>query len=48
MNKDYDPMVEINMFIITLKGFAVTSIYSDDSEVGNNEKTINRIVELFK
>ncbi len=48
MNKDYDPMVEINMFIITLKGFAVTSIYSDDSEDGNNEKTINRIVELFK
>ena len=44
----YDPMVEINMFIITLKGFAVTSIYSDETEVENNEKTINRIIELYK
>lgn len=43
-----DPIVEFNMFIITLKGFAVTSIYSDDSEAENNEKIINRIIELFK
>jgi len=48
MIKGYDPIVEINMFIITLKGFAVTSIYSDDGEAENNEKTINRIIELFK
>lgn len=48
LTNDYDPMVEINLFIITLKGFAVTSIYSDDSEAEKNEKTINRIIELFK
>ena len=48
MNEGYDPLVELNMFIITLKGYAMTSIYSDDSEVDNNEKTIDRIIELFK
>jgi len=48
MNEGYDPLVELNMFIITLKGYAITSIYSDDSEVDNNEKTIDRIIELFK
>lgn len=48
MGENYDPMVEINMFIITLKGFAITSIYSDDTEYENNEKIVNRIIELFK
>ena len=48
MNEDYDPEVELNMFIITLKGFAVTSIYSDEGEDENNEKTIDRIIEIFK
>jgi len=48
VNEGYDPLVELNMFIITLKGYAMTSIYSDDSEVDNNEKTIDRIIELFK
>ena len=48
VNEGYDPLVELNMFIITLKGYAITSIYSDDSEVDNNEKTIDRIIELFK
>jgi AcrR family transcriptional regulator len=48
VSEGYDPVVELNMFIITLKGFAMTSIYSDDSEVENNEKTIDRIIELFK
>jgi len=44
----YDPMVEINMFLITLKGFAITSIYMDENEDENNQKAINRIIELFK
>jgi len=48
VSEGYDPMVELNMFIITLKGYAMTSIYSDDSEAENNEKTIDRIIELFK
>jgi len=48
VNEGYDPLVELNMFIITLKGYAITSIYSGDSEFENNEKTIDRIIELFK
>lgn len=44
----YDPEIEIKMFLITLKGFAITSIYADDREDENNEKAINRIIELFK
>jgi hypothetical protein len=36
------------MFIITLKGFAITSIYSGINEDKNNEKALNRIIELFK
>lgn len=44
----YDPMVEISLFLITLKGFAITSIYTSDVENETNEKAINRIIELFK
>ena len=42
--KHYDSDNEINMFYITMLGFAVRSIFSDD----DNEKALNRIVELFK
>ncbi len=45
---EYDPDGEFNMFLITLKGFAITSIYSDENDEANNEKLINRIIELFK
>jgi AcrR family transcriptional regulator len=45
---DYDPLLEMNMFIITLKGFAITYIYNDDENDQYYEKTINRIIELFK
>jgi hypothetical protein len=48
MGDRYDPKVEINMFIITLEGFAITSIYSDNQDDENNEKVITRIIELFK
>ena len=43
---DYDPILDMNMFLITLKGYAITRIYIDDEE--DDEKTINRIIELFK
>lgn len=48
MPENYDPVVEFNMFVTTLKGFAITSIYSDSGDDEENEKTINRIIELFK
>jgi AcrR family transcriptional regulator len=45
IGKESDNYSQIDMFIITMTGFAVKSIYSDDDD---NEKTINRIIELFK
>jgi AcrR family transcriptional regulator len=45
IGKQYDPDSEINMFLITMIGFAVKSIYSDADD---NDKAINRIIELFK
>ena len=47
-DENYDPEVEMNLFLVTLKGFALTRIYMDDSEDEENEKVINRIIELFK
>jgi AcrR family transcriptional regulator len=44
----YDPELEMNMFLMTLKGFATTFIYTDfDDEVFFN-KTVNNIIELYK
>jgi AcrR family transcriptional regulator len=45
---DYDPYLELNMFIISLKGFALTYIYMDQEEDIYFEKTVNRIIELYK
>ncbi|MCU0361834.1 MAG: TetR/AcrR family transcriptional regulator [Bacteroidales bacterium] len=47
-NTEYDPRLEMNMFIITIKGFALTYIFSDDEDKEFTEKTINRIIETFK
>jgi hypothetical protein len=41
----YDSDGEFNMFLITMMGFAMKSIYSDDD---GDEKAINRIIEVFK
>jgi len=45
---DYDPGLELNMFIITIKGFALASIYMDQEDEIYYEKTVNRIIELYK
>jgi AcrR family transcriptional regulator len=41
----YDSDGEFNMFLITMMGFAMKSIYSEDD---GDEKAINRIIEVFK
>jgi len=44
---DYDPVLELSMFILTFKGFAITYIYSDiDNEYF--EKSVNNIIALYK
>ncbi len=45
---DYDPYLDLNMFIITLKGFALTYIYMDQNEDLYYENTVNRIIEMYK
>jgi AcrR family transcriptional regulator len=45
IGNQYDNEGEVNMFFITLMGFAVKNIYSDAYD---DEKAINRIIELFK
>lgn len=47
MGVDYDPLVEINLFIINLKGLALTVTYLEDDDECQGKIT-NRIIELFK
>jgi AcrR family transcriptional regulator len=46
--KQFDSEAEINMFFITMTGFALANIYSDSNNDETNEKAIIRIIELFK
>jgi AcrR family transcriptional regulator len=48
MDEEYDPENDFNLFNITLIGYAIKTIYSDTNDDENNEKAINRIIELFK
>lgn len=45
---DYDPEAEFNMFIATLSGFVITSIYSVENEEVKNEKLLIQIINQFK
>jgi AcrR family transcriptional regulator len=45
---EYDPYLELNMFLLTLKGFAVTYIYMDEDDDAYFDKTIERIITLYK
>jgi AcrR family transcriptional regulator len=46
--KGYDPILEINLFLITVKGFAITAIYSEDTDEKDYENTVDKIIELYK
>jgi AcrR family transcriptional regulator len=45
---EYDPYLDLSMFILTLKGFAITYIYKDNDEEEQYNKTINMIIETYK
>jgi AcrR family transcriptional regulator len=47
-NADYDPYGELNLFILMLKGFALSFVYMDDKDNGYHEKTINDIIAKYK
>jgi AcrR family transcriptional regulator len=44
---NYDPQLELSMFLMALKGFAVTYIYSDQEDE-YYEKCIDYIIALYK
>jgi AcrR family transcriptional regulator len=43
-----DPMLELNMFILTIKGFAVTYVYMNDQTDEYYNRVVDRIIELYK
>jgi AcrR family transcriptional regulator len=47
---DYDPWLEMNMFLLTIKGFAITYVFMDQDKDDDEyfEKTVNNIIALFK
>lgn len=45
---NYDPVLELNMFIYTIEGFAMVTVYMDEVDEKYYNKTINRIIELYK
>lgn len=46
--KDYDPNVEMNLCISTIKGLAMNTVFSDETDDNLYEKTINRIIDIYK
>jgi len=45
---DYDPFLELNMFILTLKGLALTYIYVEEDVDEYFNKTVDYIVATYK
>jgi AcrR family transcriptional regulator len=45
---DYDPILDMNLFIYTIEGFARITTFLDQVDDNYYEKTINRIIEIYK
>jgi len=45
---DYDSELDMNMFIYTIEGFARLTAFLDEIDSQKYEKSINRIIELYK
>lgn len=45
---NYDADAEFNMFVITLTGFVITSIYSGEKDDEKNERMLNQIINQYK
>ena len=45
---DYDPVLDLNMFIYTVEGFAMVTAYMDEVDENYYNKTIDTIIELYK
>ncbi len=47
-NIGYDPFSELNLFVLTLEGFALSFVYMENKDDGYYEKTINDIIKKYK
>jgi len=45
---DYDPILDLNMFFYTIEGFSMVTVYMDEVDDKYYNKTINKIIELYK
>ncbi|HBE43015.1 MAG TPA: hypothetical protein DDW27_17790 [Bacteroidales bacterium] len=47
---DYDPWLEMNMFILTIKGFAITYVFMDPDKDDQEyfAKTVEHIISIYK
>ena len=45
---DYDPVVDLNLFLYTMEGFGMVTAYLEGVDMENHDKIIDRIVELYK
>jgi len=46
--EDYDPVLDMNMFIYTIEGFARITTFLDEIDTSYYDKTVDRIIELYK
>jgi AcrR family transcriptional regulator len=44
----YDPIVDLNMFIYTIEGFSLVTAYLDEIDDDYFDKTVGKIIELYK
>ncbi len=47
-SEDYDPVLDLNMFIYTIEGFGMVTVYMDEVDEKYYNKTIDRIIEIYK
>jgi AcrR family transcriptional regulator len=45
---DYDPVLDMNMFIYTIEGLSRITMYQDDIDENYYNKAIDKIIDLFK
>jgi AcrR family transcriptional regulator len=46
--QDYDPVLDMNMFIYAVEGFAMITVYTDEVDNIYYQKAIDKIIEVYK
>ncbi len=49
-SSEYDPWMDMNMFLLSIKGFAITYVFMDPEMYDNDffEKTVDNIIDIYK